>query len=56
MYHNGVSLKLSGIFLMFMYMKNGIARIGGMELRSKLSLREIGQLIVYVLDHLFISS
>lgn len=47
--------QLSGTYLMFIIMKNGIARIGGTVLKSKLLLREIGQLTVYVLDQLLLS-
>lgn len=50
---NGASLNLLGISLTFIYMKNGITRSDGVELKFKLSLREIGQLTVYVI-HVFI--
>lgn len=36
----------SETFLMFIYMKNGITRMGGMEPKSKWSLKGIGQLTV----------
>lgn len=41
-----LSCIFSETFLMFIYMKNGRTRIGGMELKSKWSLKEIGQLTV----------
>lgn len=46
---NSASLNLLGISLTFIYMKNGITRSDGVVLKFKLSLREIGQLTVYVI-------
>ena len=45
---NKQMLQFSGIFLMYMYMKNERTRNGGMELKFKWSLRGTGQLTVYV--------
>lgn len=49
MVSNEAFLNFLGISLTFIYMKNVITRSAGVELKFKLSLREIGQLIVYVI-------
>lgn len=47
-----VLVSILGTSLTFIYMKSETTRRGGMELKSKLLLKEIGQLTVYVVLHL----